>query len=237
MLTVALVGADGAGKTTVAREVTRRMDLPIRYLYMGVNLEASTLMLPTTRLILALKRRRGGRGDLTAVTLGDARRRSGIAAAVRSGLRTGNWIAEELFRETVSAWHRRRGRVVLFDRHFLADYYGYDVTRVDPERPIASRLHGWFLRRVSRAPDLVIMLDAPADVLYARKPESSVEFLAGRREEYLALRGAVPRFELVDATQPLEAVVSRVATLIEEEYDRRATRRRGGQARVDARQR
>ncbi|HET8571986.1 MAG TPA: hypothetical protein VFN14_08860 [Candidatus Limnocylindria bacterium] len=237
MLTVALVGADGAGKTTVAREVARGIGLPIRYLYMGVNLEASTLMLPTTRLILALKRRRGGRGDMTAVTLGDTPPRTGASAGIRSALRTGNWIAEELFRETVSAWHRRRGRVVLFDRHFLADYYRHDVTRVDPARPIASRLHGWFLRSVSRPPDLVIMLDAPAEVLYARKPESSVEFLAGRREEYLALRDAVPRFELVDATQPLDAVISRVSSLIREEYDRRATRRRRGQARVDGRQR
>ena len=226
MLSVALIGADGAGKTTVAREVARRSQLPVRYLYMGVNLEASTLMLPTTRLILAMKRRRGGRPDLTAVTLGSQPVAHGARAAARSALRTGNWVAEELFRETVSAWHRRRGRIVLFDRHFLADYFEHDVNRVDPERPIASRVHGWFLRHVTRPPDLVIMLDAPADVLYARKPESSVEFLARRREEYLGLRNVVPRFELVDATEPLEQVVTRVLELIREEVEARATRGR-----------
>jgi thymidylate kinase len=215
MLTVALVGADGAGKTTVAREVERTLDLPIRYLYMGVNLEASSLMLPTTRLVLALKRRRGGRDDMTAMALGAGPAKArGALAAIRSALRTGNWIAEEMFREAVSAYHHRRGRIVLFDRHFLADYHEHDVSHVDRARPIASRLHGWFLRRVLRPPDLLIVLDAPAEVLFARKPESSVSFLAGRRLEYLKLRDVVPRFEIVDAERPLEDVVSEVSELI-----------------------
>ncbi len=221
MLTVALVGADGAGKTTVAREVAATPGLPVRYLYMGVNLEASTLMLPTTRLMLAIKRRRGGRADMTAASFAPAPPQRGIRrraiAAARSGVRTTNWIAEELFREVVSRHHGRRGRIVLFDRHFLADYHAHDVNRVDEARPIASRLHGWFLRRL-RQPDLVIMLDAPAEVLHARKPEGSVEFLRARREEYLQLRGVVPRFEVVDATLPLEEVVGRVRELIRSAY-------------------
>ena len=49
MVTVALIGADGAGKTSVARALERSRDLPIKYLYMGINTEASNHMLPTTR--------------------------------------------------------------------------------------------------------------------------------------------------------------------------------------------
>lgn len=225
MLTVALVGADGAGKTTVAREVERTLDLPIRYLYMGVNLEASSLMLPSTRLMLALKRRRGGRGDMTAATFGARPAKArGAVAGLRSALRTGNWIAEEIFREAVSAYHHRRGRIVLFDRHFLADYHEHDVSHVDQARPIASRVHGWFLRRVFRPPDLLIVLDAPAEVLFARKPESSIEFLAARRLEYLRLRGSVPRFEVVDAERSLEEVVSKVSELIRDASRRKSRR-------------
>lgn len=231
MLTVALVGADGAGKTTVAREVARTPGLPIRYLYMGVNLEASGLMLPTTRLLLALKRRRGGAGDMTAAPMGRAAVPNGPLAGIRSAVRTANWIAEEMFRETVSAYHGRRGRIVLFDRHFFADYYQHDVSRVDPGRTIASRVHGWFLRRVFRPPDLVIMLDAPPEVLYARKPDSSVEFLAARRLEYLALREVVPRFEVVDATRPLDEVVAVVRELV------RSASRRGRRLPATARHR
>lgn len=232
MLTVALVGADGAGKSTVAHRLAESLDLPVRYLYMGVNLEASRLMLPTTRLALAIKRRSGHRADMTATPVGlrpRQRTRWNPVGAARSGLRTANWMAEELFREAVGRYHRRRGRVVLYDRLFLADYYERDVKQADPTRPLASRIHGWFLRHVTRVPDLVVVLDAPGEVLYARKPESSVEFLESRRQEYLALRGVVPRLVVVDATQPLDAVLDAVSSLIMEAWQRTQQRaQRGG---------
>src|SRR5690606_16626163 len=50
VFTVALIGPDGAGKSTISRKVVEMLDIPAKYLYMGVNLEASNLMLPTTRL-------------------------------------------------------------------------------------------------------------------------------------------------------------------------------------------
>jgi hypothetical protein len=43
--TVALIGIDGAGKSTVAHEVVSRLPFDASYLYMGVNLEASPVML------------------------------------------------------------------------------------------------------------------------------------------------------------------------------------------------
>ncbi|MGH8907535.1 MAG: hypothetical protein ACRD0K_13665 [Egibacteraceae bacterium] len=219
-----MIGADGAGKTTVAHELVRTLDVPVKYLYMGVNLEASTLMLPTTRLALALKRRAGRRPDMTmssgrpAMTAGVGAR---VSRAVRSAARTCAWIAEEGFREAVSWCHRRRGYVVLCDRHFLPDYYAHDVARVDEARPVASRVHGFFLRRVYPTPELMVLLDAPARLLHERKPESSVEFLERRRQEYLEVREAVRRFEIVDAAQPLPVVTAAVAELIRRAYRQR----------------
>src|SRR3954451_16009190 len=64
-LAVALIGPDGAGKTSITRRVAELLPVPSTRIYMGVNLESSTLMLPTTRLILTLKRARGGRPALT----------------------------------------------------------------------------------------------------------------------------------------------------------------------------
>ena len=56
MFTVALIGPDGAGKSTISRRLQASINRPIKYVYMGINLEASNIMLPTTRLMLALKR-------------------------------------------------------------------------------------------------------------------------------------------------------------------------------------
>src|SRR5206468_4969403 len=56
MVTVALIGADGSGKTTLARALERGGELPIQYVYMGVNGQAASHMLPSTRVLLALKR-------------------------------------------------------------------------------------------------------------------------------------------------------------------------------------
>ena len=90
---------------------------------MGVNLEASTLMLPTTRLLLAAKRARGGRPDLVASSLRDVNDEptvpSGRGTAVKSTARIVVWMTEEWLRQLVALGHTLRGRIVVFDRHFL----------------------------------------------------------------------------------------------------------------------
>ena len=65
--TLALIGPDGAGKTTVARRLAEVLPLPVTYLYMGVSPESSNLLLPTTRLVHAIRRARD-RKSLTAAT-------------------------------------------------------------------------------------------------------------------------------------------------------------------------
>jgi thymidylate kinase len=133
---------------------------------------------------------------------------------VRSGLRLANWIAEEWFRQGVAWLHERRGAVILFDRHFFCDYYANDVLGQRPGRPWTSRLHGAMLERLYPRPDMVILLDAPAQVLFDRKGEGTVESLERKRQEYLALAPHVRRFEVVDATRPVDAVVADVVDLI-----------------------
>ena len=51
MASIALIGPDGAGKTTVTRFLEASSLLPFKYLYMGINLEASNVALPTFRFI------------------------------------------------------------------------------------------------------------------------------------------------------------------------------------------
>jgi thymidylate kinase len=220
-LSVALVGPDGAGKSTISARLRQAaLPAPVTTIYMGVNLEASSVMLPTTRLLLAVKRARGRRPDLVASSLrhiepdDDQTAPSGRGFPLRSGARMAVWMTEEWFRQLLALGQGLRGRIVVFDRHFFLDYYHADVDSAGRRGP-ARRLHGWMLRRMYPRPDLVIMLDAPAEVLHARKPEATVAWLERRRQQYLELAPLVPQFVVVDVDRPLEAAVSEVVTVIE----------------------
>ena len=215
MRSVALIGPDGAGKSSIAREVVRRLGSPARYLYMGVNLEQSGLMLPTTRLALAVKRARGRGTQMTANWSGhqDVTGRARLIREAYAAVRLLGWLAEEWYRALIARFYQWRGYLVVFDRHFLFDYYANHVQR-RPGQLMAARLHGALLRRFYPRPDMVILLDAPAEVLHARKREQSVETLEERRREYLSLASLVPEFQIVDATRPMEAVASEITEMV-----------------------
>jgi thymidylate kinase len=254
-LTVALVGLDGAGKTTVARRLPRMLDRPTAYVYMGVNAESSNRMLPTTRLIEFIKRRRrsargragaalsplgghaasadrgqaastaGGRSDAAPDAAAASARHTGsrppasesnwprVLGPAIGGVRLVNRIAEEIYRQRIAASHRGRGEVVILDRDFLFDYYATDV--VDRgHRTLGRRIHGLFLRKIYPRPDLLLLLDAPPDVLFARKGEGTIETLTRRRADYQAALALVPRHAVIDATRSLDEVTAEAARMI-----------------------
>jgi len=218
--TVALVGADGAGKTTVGRLLVSKLGMPACYLYMGDNRDASNHLLPTTRLIRKVKRSLGaapathGPPEPTEDTAGPAgARTAGWSRRARRALHLGNQLAEEWHRQILAWRHIRRGSVVVFDRHFFADYYAHDIAPQGP-RPLSRRLHGLILATLYPRPNLVVVLDAPPEVLIARKGEGTLESLARRRGEYLELAGRSDSFFVVDATRPLDEVVQEVVQVV-----------------------
>lgn len=216
---VALVGPDGAGKSTVSALLEQaELPRPIKRIYMGLNLDSGSLMLPTTRLLLLARRARGGGVD-------DPSREpphGSVPAwrrAAHDGARLTAWMAEEWLRFIVAAGYGRRGYIVVFDRHFFLDYYHADIHRGPrPGHSLFHRAHAWMLEHFYPKPDLVICLDAPGRVLFARKGEGTTEWLDRRREEYRALADVVPAFVLVDADQPLETVVREVAQAIRDHW-------------------
>jgi thymidylate kinase len=212
MFTVALIGPDGAGKTTIGRRLEHTLPLPVKYIYMGVNTGSSNSMLPTTRLIAAIKRACGAKPDTTGPPDPDRvrTRPKGVARRTAVGLKEAlgmaNRMSEEWFRQGLAWYWAHRGYIVIFDRHFYVDYYAYDIANNGKERPFFSRLHGFMLDRVYPKPDLVIYLDAPATVLFARKGEGTLKALEHRRQEYLQLRDVLRNFEIVDASRLAEEV-------------------------------
>ncbi len=224
---VALIGPDGAGKTTIARILPDLLPMPTTYLYMGVAAESSNRLLPTTRVIEALKARRRARATPDTGTTADRtpggtsatqpRRRPGhplkrAAKAMGAGLRLGNRLAEEWYRQALAWAHQARGEVVLFDRHFYIDYHAADIAAAPTSG--RRRFHGWMLQHLYPRPDLVVYLDAPAEVLLARKGEGTLESIARRQADYLSLAEDVEHFAIVDANRPLDAVTSDVVDAI-----------------------
>lgn len=233
MITVALIGPDGAGKSTISGRLSGRLSRPVRHIYMGINPEASNHMLPTTRLLRALRRRLGNAPDAGGPRehqspSDKAPRNPGkrLLKGVRAWVRMGNRIAEEWYRVGVAATFRRQGCVVVFDRHFFSDYHAYDIAGENISAP--NRLHGWMLQNLYPKPDLVVYLDAPAEVLFARKGEGTVELLERRRQDYLSLREHAPHFTVVDTTQPLDAATDDVVRAIEQFLESRTQPRAGG---------
>jgi thymidylate kinase len=227
--TVALIGPDGAGKTTVARRLQRELALPVEYVYMGVNPDSSNYLLPTTRAVHAFRRRRGAKPDTAGPRephqTDQARPRGLVPRGLRSArsfARLGNRLAEEWHRAVVASVHRRRGSIVVFDRHFFADYYHADVRDGRIGLSPVRRLHGWMLDRRYPKPDLTILLDAPAERLHARKPDATVAWLEQRRRQYLELADVVPGYVVLDADRPLDAVVADAAELIRTTWEARS---------------
>jgi thymidylate kinase len=223
--TVALIGCDGAGKTTVARALECATGLEVRYLYMGVSAESSNRQLASTRVAHAIKRRAAARrrhapAEITRAPRPRAGRRA--CRAARSALRLANRVADEWYRQLIAQAFVTRGSIVVFDRHFLADYHAFDVAGAG--RQLSRRIHGWMLMHAYPRPDLVVLLDAPPEVLFARKGEGTLASLARRRADYLGLADAAGiegMFAVVSATQPVDAVVADVATIVREAATRR----------------
>lgn len=213
MTSVALIGGDGAGKTTIARHLTANTELKAKYLYLGMSAQSSDHLLPLSRLVLWLKRRAYRRATLR--NTGKPPQSRHIPAAhyeysheQRSSwwiaARLGNRLVEAWYRQLISAYFQLRGYVVVYDRHVL-----FDAASLAPGRAsrATERAYHWLMRTFYPRPDLVILLDASGEVLHGRKGEASPGYLDKERAMYLAQAAAAPAFVRLDATKPLDEVL------------------------------
>lgn len=214
MSTVAIIGADGAGKTTIAKMIPNSCPVATKYLYMGPNIESSNIALPTSRLILFLKlesykrtARRKGITDPNFISTHHNAHRKVERGSIGATLRLLNRLAEGLFRQFISWSYQLRGFVVIYDRYFLFDAASSNEKK---HRRITDRIYYWILDHLFPHPDMVIFLDAPAEILFARKGEGSIDYLERKREICIEQGKKMRKFIRVDATQPVEKVLDEV---------------------------
>jgi thymidylate kinase len=173
-LTIALVGPDGAGKSTIAERIKSGMGLPVRCLYMGLWRRGSSRM-PRLAGVFEI--------------------------ALRPFRIWGRYVA--------AIGHRRLGRIVVFDR------YPLDATLPPKGRLVRlKRAYFWFLARCAPAPDMLIILDAPGEVLFARKGEEDPLSLESDRRHFRALADRVRNAFIVDVSCTTDDVFHQVDSLI-----------------------
>jgi len=102
-----------------------------------------------------------------------------------------------------------RSTFVVFDRY-------YDDLIIDSRRYCYGGPKWWLraVRPLIPKPDLVFCLDADPEILQERKAEVSFEESKRQRDAYRDLAKRLPNGHLVDASQPLENVVSDVQTIV-----------------------
>jgi hypothetical protein len=122
----------------------------------------------------------------------------------------GGRTAKKMFRVLkggmAARYHRVRGRVVLMDRvAYDALLPGAGDTK--PKGGVSNALALW----LGAAPDLLLVLDVPGEVMFARKGEHTAEILEKWRQSYLLLADRLPGSRILDAAQP-QQLVQRLAT-------------------------
>ncbi len=118
------------------------------------------------------------------------------------------WLFEYYFGDVARA--RARGFMVAFDRYYFLDM------AIDPLR---YRYAGppWLLQlalKLAPGPDLIFLLDAPAEILRSRKQENSIEYLEHLRQVYRSALLPRPDTYLVDVSGSIEETCKQMKAII-----------------------
>jgi hypothetical protein len=234
---VALLGPDGAGKGTVIAGLEGAIPVATRTIYFGLPLrrrpdagpspEPAPGDGPTAPGPEAAGPEAAGPETAGPETAGPEAAGPEAAGPTASGPRGWRrrleallvlkgllWHARTLMRAYLAAW---QGRIVLCDRHPI------EVLAIDPRHTrLARSLERRIVRSLLPWPDRIIVLDAPAATMFARKGEHTVERLERWRVGFRSALGG-PNTEVVDTAGTEEAAVRAASEVV---WDALAERRR-----------
>ncbi len=112
-------------------------------------------------------------------------------------------------RYLVAQYHQLRGRLVVFDR------YVYEAL-LPPRGPllVLKRPYFWLLSHALPPAAIVVVLDVPGPVAYARKQENPPDELESERQLYARMTTRVPTLQLVDAGADARAVGTELTEIL-----------------------
>jgi len=203
-LHVALLGCDGAGKSTV---ITAMLDA------FGVGFSNSAVH----GFVPALMQRALHGSNRRTDTPHALEPRSAAVSIARALM---YWFPYYSIGYVFRYVELARSTFILNDRHFV------DVL-VDKRR---YRYGGpeWLLRTIWRLipkPDVILLLDAPPAVLFARKTETSFAEVSRQCLAYRELAKSIPLIKIVNAERPLPAVLLQINRLLVAFLEERALSR------------
>ncbi len=195
----------------MAKRLVAESPRSMRYIYMGLNIESSNVMLPTTRLLRRLKRSFAP-GVVSRVArdrthyldpMANLRDRRGpLAAAARMA----NRLAEQAYRECVSWAYQLRGLTVIYDRHF----YFETEHAASAESRFTDRVLRWFIMHCLPRPKFIVFFDSPPAALVERSGGVDAEFLRRKRQMLLTRLRDFDRVVVIAAGRPPEDVYGQV---------------------------
>lgn len=178
---VCVLGPDGAGKSSVIAGAKKKL------LHITKFIQIQHLKPQVFRITISRK---------YTVNPHGAQPRSALISILKIIIWSFEYWIKKVF-------HGQKSSTLIFwDRYF------YDLL-VDPKRyryggPMGA-VH--FLSRIVPMPNLVILLDAPAEVLQSRKKEVSYSEAGRQRQAYLNLVGSMKNGVVIDASQSLTRVI------------------------------
>ena len=187
---VVLLGADGAGKSSVINGLIRKLN--------DDGVPARTRHLKPKLVMPQLRKNPGS----TVVDPHGKPPRGAFLSLVKIGV----WVFEEWY---ATLFQEEKNTLLICDRYF------HDLL-IDPRR---YRYGGpmWTARLIAALmpqPRLWVLLDAPPEVLRQRKQDVTAEETTRQHEAYLAFVRRRQRHVIVDAAQPLEQVEAEVLRAI-----------------------
>lgn len=203
-LRVVLLGPDGAGKSSVVQALESH---PLA-IFNRTDCRGFAPM-----MFRRLLRRRPGATDQPHALSP----RSAPASIIRAGY----WLLHQFAEHATSRVDVSRSSLILYDRHFVDVLVDQKRYRYGGPRWLLSAI--W---SIMPRPDLILVLDAPAEVLHRRKQELNLGETERQRQHFLALVKGLENGHVIDAAQPFEQVVARISSLLVAHVARREALRR-----------